>query len=142
MQKNPPPSSEAARNRMEAARQRDTAAELALRSELHKRGLRYRVNVRPLKDIQRRADVVFRNVKVAVFVDGCFWHGCPIHGTWPKANSEFWRKKIERNKERDRETDKHLEQADWLVVRVWEHEDPVKISEKIRRIVRVRGGLN
>ncbi|MCP4602198.1 MAG: very short patch repair endonuclease [Proteobacteria bacterium] len=134
----PPASSEAARNRMKAARQRDTAAEMALRSALHRRGLRYRVDVSPLKGIRRRADVVFRPVKVAIFVDGCFWHGCPIHGTWPKANAEFWRKKIERNKKRDADTDRQLRGAGWKVIRVWEHEDPEEAAENISQIIRDR----
>jgi len=135
---NPPPSSKAAYNRMKAAKQRDTAPEMALRSALHRRGLRYRVGVNPLKGIRRRADVVFRPVKVAVFVNGCFWHGCPIHGTWPKANAEFWREKIERNKERDAETDRQLEAADWKVIRIWEHEDPEEAADRIFRIVEER----
>lgn len=134
----PPPSSEAARNRMRAARQRDTSAEMALRSALHRKGLRYRVDASPLEGIRRRADVVFRPIKVAIFVDGCFWHGCPIHGTWPKANAEFWRNKIERNKERDADTDQRLKQAGWKVIRVWEHEDPEEAAEKIMQIVQER----
>jgi DNA mismatch endonuclease (patch repair protein) len=136
--KNPVPSSEAARNRMKAARQRDTAAEMALRSKLHRIGLRYRVDVSPLKGIRRRADVVFRPTKVAVYVDGCFWHGCPIHGTWPKANAEFWREKIERNKERDADTNQRLKEAGWKVIRVWEHENPKEVAEKIAQIVQER----
>ena len=135
---NPPPSSEAARNRMKAARQRDTAAELALRSALHKRGLRYRLNVSPLHGIRCKVDVVFPKANVAVFVDGCFWHGCPVHGTWPKANAAFWREKIEKNRERDIETDKCLINAGWYVVRVWEHDDPEDVAEKIVKIVRKR----
>lgn len=135
---NPFPSSEAARNRMKAARQRDTSAEMALRSALHRKGLRYRVDVSPLKGIRRRADVVFRPVKVAIFVDGCFWHGCPIHGTWPKANAEFWQQKIERNKERDADTDQRLIEAGWKVIRIWEHEDPEEVAERISLIVRER----
>lgn len=138
MRENPPPSSEAARNRMKAARQRNTAAELALRSELHKRGLRYRVDVRPLEELHRRADIVFRKAEVAVFVDGCFWHGCPVHGTWPKANAEFWRKKIEGNRERDSETNQYLKAAGWIVVRIWEHENPVEASKMIAKILQRR----
>jgi len=134
----PLPSSKAARNRMKAAKQRDTAPEMALRSAMHRKGLRYRVDVSPLEGIRRRADVVFRPVKVAVFVDGCFWHGCPIHGTWPKANAEFWRKKIERNQERDAETDQQLEEAGWEVIRIWEHEDSEEAAEKIFQIIQER----
>lgn len=137
-EKSPPPSSKAARNRMKAAKQRDTAPEMALRSELHRRGLRYRVDVSPLKGLRRRADVVFRPVKVAVYVDGCFWHGCPIHGTWPKANAEFWREKIERNRERDTDTDRRLAEVGWKVIRVWEHEDPEEAAQAIEAIVNQR----
>jgi DNA mismatch endonuclease (patch repair protein) len=123
---------------MKAAKQRDTAPEMALRMALHQRGLRYRVDVSPLKGIRRRADIVFRPVKVAVFVDGCFWHGCPIHGTWPKANAEFWREKIERNRQRDADTDCRLINAGWVVIRVWEHEDPEETAERIYELIQSR----
>src|SRR5690349_5229967 len=131
--KNPAPSSEAALNRMKAARQRDTTPEKALRSELHKRGLRYRVDARPIKELNRRADLVFRAAKVAIFVDGCFWHGCPKHGTQAKANAQFWKNKIQRNQERDAETNKLLRKAGWKVLRVWEHElrEPAKVAKKL-----------
>jgi DNA mismatch endonuclease (patch repair protein) len=82
--------------------------------------------------------VVFGPAKVAIFVDGCFWHGCPIHGTWPKANAEFWREKIERNKERDADTNQRLKEAGWKVIRVWEHENPKEVAEKIAQIVQER----
>lgn len=133
--KNPKPSSNAALNRMKAAKTKNTAPEKALRSELHKRGLRYRVDVRPVKDLNRRADIVFRPAKVAVFVDGCFWHGCPKHGTQAKANAEFWKNKIERNQERDKGTNYFLKKAGWKVVRIWEHENPEKASARIQKIV-------
>lgn len=96
---------------------------MALRRELHARGLRYRVNF-PLPGMpRRRADIAFTRAKVAVFVDGCFWHGCPEHGTAPKNNATWWATKLARNAERDRETDRHLRDAGWAVVRVWEHEN-------------------
>lgn len=133
--KKPTPSSKAALNRMKAAKPRDTAPEKALRSELYKRSLSYRIDVRPVKELNRRADIVFRSTKVAVFVDGCFWHGCPKHGTQAKANAEFWKNKIKRNQERDEETNKLLKKAGWTVVRVWEHEDPEKAGKKIHGIV-------
>lgn len=133
--RNPSPSSEAALKRMKAAKPRDTVPELAIRSALHKKGLRYRIDVKPLKELNRRADIVFRPTKVAVFVDGCFWHGCPTHGTKAKANAEFWRLKIERNQERDVDTNKQLEKAGWIVIRVWEHEDPIEASEKIYEVI-------
>jgi DNA mismatch endonuclease (patch repair protein) len=107
---------------MQANRGRDTQPELAVRRGLHARGLRYRVD-HPLPfDRRRRADIAFTRAKVAVFIDGCFWHGCPDHGTTPRTNSEFWSAKIARNRERDAETDLRLRQEGWLVLRFWEHD--------------------
>ena len=85
----PRPSSEAALHRMRSTRQRDTAAESAIRAILFRLGFRYRVDIAPLAGMRRRADIVFTKAKVAAYVDGCFWHGCPLHATWPKANAEF-----------------------------------------------------
>ncbi|HUV02481.1 MAG TPA: very short patch repair endonuclease [Desulfobacteria bacterium] len=133
--RNPSPSSEAAFKRMKAAKPRDTAPEKALRSALHKKGLRFRIDVKPIKELNRKADVVFRSAKVAVFVDGCFWHGCPIHGTQAKANAEFWEQKIKQNQERDTDTTRQLKAAGWRVIRVWEHEDPERAALKIYNIV-------
>jgi len=138
MARNPPPSSEAALRRMQAAKPIDTVPEKALRSLLHQKGLRYRIHVRPIKELNRTADVVFRSAKVVVFVDGCFWHGCPIHGTQAKANAPFWRKKIEQNQKRDLDTTARLKLAGWRVIRVWEHESPDKASKKIYNIVMKR----
>ena len=123
---------------MESTGQRDTAAELKIRSVLYKMGLRYRVDRAPLRGVRRKADLLFSGPRVAVFIDGCFWHGCPIHGTWPKANAEFWRKKIETNKLRDADTNRRLEEAGWKVVRIWEHEDPNEAAERVASIVRTR----
>lgn len=134
----PAPSSDAALKRMKAAKPRDTAPEKALRSALHSKGLRFRIDERPIKELNRKADIVFRSAKIAVFVDGCFWHGCPIHGTQAKANAEFWKNKIEQNQRRDWDTNLQLKKAGWRVIRVWEHENPEKISNKIHRIVRQR----
>lgn len=106
---------------MRLVKRRDTLPELALRRGLHKLGYRYRVDRSP-DGGRRRADLIFGRHRVAVFVDGCFWHGCPEHGTWPKANAKWWRMKIRANIKRDRETDKRLAAAGWTVVRVWEHE--------------------
>lgn len=107
---------------MSMARRRDTAAELALRRVLHAQGLRYRVAF-PIPGQRRRTiDVAFTRAKVAVFVDGCFWHGCPLHGTRPKANSDWWAAKLAANEARDRDTDRILVSLGWAVVRVWEHE--------------------
>lgn len=110
---------------------RDTPRELALRSSAHRRGLRFRVDW-PLPGTRRRADLVFIQARVAVFVDGCFWHGCPLHGTWPKTNAQWWRDKITTNVRRDRATTATLEVAGWRVLRFWEHED---MSEATARIV-------
>jgi DNA mismatch endonuclease (patch repair protein) len=116
---------------MQNTPRRDTPAELALRRELHRRGLRYRVDHQPLPRLRRRADIVFTRRRVAVFCDGCYWHGCPEHGTWPTANAEWWRQKIEANKRRDRDTDARLAEAGWIVIRVWEHEDPDDAAARI-----------
>lgn len=126
---------------MSTARRRDTAAELALRRELHGRGLRYRV-VYPLPGQRRRTiDVAFTKVRVAVFVDGCFWHGCPEHGTKPRSNSEWWRTKLAANRSRDEDTDRLLTELGWTVVRIWEHE-PVDIAaDRVVAVVRRAAGF-
>ncbi|MFG2642772.1 very short patch repair endonuclease [Streptomyces sp. NPDC048370] len=107
---------------------RDTAPELAVRRLLHASGLRYRVNV-PVPGMPRRTiDIVFGPAKIAVFLDGCFWHGCPEHATQPKANAEWWRTKLDKNMARDRETTQHLEAQGWTVLRFWEHESPTTVA--------------
>jgi DNA mismatch endonuclease, patch repair protein len=115
---------------MQSTKRRDTAAELALRSALYRLGMRFRVDAQ-LPGTRRRADLVFRRARVAVFVDGCFWHGCPQHGTWPKANADWWRAKIEANRRRDKDTTQHLAAAGWFVIRFWEHSDPAIAARKI-----------
>jgi DNA mismatch endonuclease (patch repair protein) len=120
---------------MQANRSRDTGPELALRRLLHAAGLRYRVAARPLKGVRRTADIVFGPARVAVFVDGCFWHRCPQHATDPQSNSDYWKPKLERNVERDRETDAILAEAGWLSLRVWEHESPEKAARRIAHVV-------
>ncbi|MGQ0846836.1 MAG: very short patch repair endonuclease [Sporichthyaceae bacterium] len=127
----PTPSSESVSRRMQNTPTRDTPCELKLRKLLHRAGLRYRVDYRPIKEVRRKADVVFTKAKVAVFVDGCFWHNCPTHGTWPKANAEWWREKLEGNTARDRNTDERLAEAGWTVVRIWEHEVPEEAATKV-----------
>jgi DNA mismatch endonuclease (patch repair protein) len=117
---------------------RDTAQELAVRRLLYSRGLRYRVNV-PVPGMARRtADIAFKGPRVAVFLDGCFWHGCPEHGTSPKANGEWWRTKLDRNIARDLETTEHLSALGWTVLRFWEHEDVEKVAERVAAEVRKR----
>ncbi|MEV0287202.1 very short patch repair endonuclease [Kribbella sp. NPDC050820] len=111
-------------SRMSRQARRDTKPEIELRRRLHRLGYRFRVNS-PLPGMpRRRADVTFTAKRVAVFVDGCFWHGCPEHGTSPRNNGAWWSEKLRRNVERDRETDSYLRRTGWTVVRVWEHEDP------------------
>jgi len=119
---------------------RDTPAELAIRRILHAKGLRYRVDVRPEKALRRKADIVFGPARVAVFVDGCFWHDCPLHGSAPKANAAWWREKLRTNVARDRDTDARLTEAGWTVLRVWEHERPSAAAELIARTVAQRLG--
>lgn len=123
---------------MQANRGRDTRPELALRSEVHRRGLRYRVSARPIPGWRRTADLVFRPVRVAVFLDGCFWHGCPTHGTRPVTNAEFWTLKIDGNIKRDRDTDTRLSKNGWVVLRFWEHEDPAAAADLVETVVRRR----
>jgi len=120
---------------MQATPRRDTPCEIALRSALHRLGYRFRVD-RPLAGTRRRADLTFVRQRVAVFVDGCFWHGCPRHATWPKANALWWRSKIARNRQRDRDTNNQLRQKGWVVIRVWEHEDMRRAAARVARSLR------
>lgn len=123
------------RARMSKQKSRNTQIEVELRKALFAGGLRYRVHRRPVKGVRREADIVFTSAKVAVFVDGCFWHGCPEHATWPKNNAEFWRTKIETNRRRDLDTDEKLADAGWLAVRVWEHESAAAAAARVHEIV-------
>lgn len=134
----PFPSDSATAFRMRSQKQKDTICEIALRRMLHQSGLRYRIHCRPLPSLNRQADIVFRQSKLAVFVDGCFWHGCPTHWKPPKRNSDWWISKIEKNIERDRDTDTLLERAGWLVIRVWEHDDLELVVEQILDSVLLR----
>jgi DNA mismatch endonuclease (patch repair protein) len=130
------PSSAGVSERMSRVRTRDTAPELELRSELHRRGLRYRVDRRPLKGVPSRADLVFGPARVAVYVDGCFWHSCPEHGTMPRSNEAFWQEKLARNRERDATLNALLATAGWTVVRVWEHEAIAAAADRVEAAVR------
>lgn len=121
---------------MRSNRGRDTKPELAVRRLVHAMGLRYRVDARPLPALNRRADLVFPRARVAVFVDGCFWHGCPDHHTKARANAEYWAEKVTVNRARDEETDRLLVEAGWKVVRVWEHEDPAAAADRVAQVVR------
>ncbi|MFJ4874457.1 very short patch repair endonuclease [Streptomyces sp. NPDC088745] len=131
-------SSPASRAVMSANKGRDTKPERLLRSALHSQGLRYRVGVRPIPDLRRTADVVFPKARVAVFVDGCYWHGCPEHHRPAKKGAEFWQEKIDGNRARDVETNEALRKAGWLVIRVWEHEDPEQAAEEVVQALRSR----
>jgi DNA mismatch endonuclease (patch repair protein) len=126
----------AVRKAMRANRSRDTKPELAVRSAAHALGLRYRVNARPLPDVRCRADMVFTRCRVAVFIDGCWWHGCPLHYRPPKANAAYWAAKVNRNVARDRRIDQCLAQADWLVVRIWAHDDPEQAAQRLAGVIR------
>ena len=122
---------------MKGNKKRDTRPELALRSALHRAGLRYRCDY-PIQGPERRsirADVVFTRARVAVFVDGCFWHCCPEHSNTPRVNRSYWGPKLARNVRRDAETDATLAAEGWTTVRVWEHEDPYEAAKRIRRLV-------
>lgn len=134
----PTPSSAVVRRRMQQQQRRDTRPELELRRALHAAGLRYRVERPVIPGMRRRADVVFGPAKVAVFVDGCFWHMCPQHATAPKANADWWRQKLDRNRERDRDTDQRLVDQGWFPVRVWEHEDMAEAALTVAEVVRRR----
>jgi DNA mismatch endonuclease (patch repair protein) len=110
-----------------------------LRKALFAHGLRYRLNF-AVPDMPRRTiDIAFPRARVAVFVDGCFWHMCPSHATWPKSNAGWWRAKLEKNVKRDQETTEHLEALGWSVLRIWEHEDVSEASERIIALVRRSG---
>jgi DNA mismatch endonuclease, patch repair protein len=121
---------------MSRQRRRDTAPELALRRQLHARGLRYRV-AWPIPGLARHTvDIAFTRARLAVFVDGCFWHGCPEHATYPAANGDWWTAKLAMNQQRDRKTTTHLEGAGWTVIRVWEHEAAEHAASRIEDLLR------
>jgi DNA mismatch endonuclease (patch repair protein) len=130
--------SPAVRRVMQGNKSRDTKPEIAVRCAVHAMGLRYRVVARPLIDVRRTADLVFRRVKVAVFVDGCFWHGCPAHHAPPKTNAGYWAMKIEGNRVRDRHTTAMFRAAGWTVLRFWSHEEPFAVATQIAEIVQTK----
>ncbi|MCF3122522.1 very short patch repair endonuclease [Streptomyces arenae] len=127
------PSSPAVSARMSRQGSRDTGPEIAVRRLLHASGLRYRVNVPVPGKPRRTIDIAFGKAKIAVFMDGCFWHGCPEHATNPKANAEWWRTKLDKNMTRDRDTSQHLEAEGWTVLRFWEHERPEDVADAVVR---------
>lgn len=122
---------------MQLQRGRDTVPEMALRRELHRRGLRYRVDLPIVPGTRRRVDIVFTRAKVAVLVDGCFWHGCPEHGRRQHdVNGWYWPNKILGNHRRDADTDMRLHEAGWTVIRVWEHEVVSTAADRIQALLR------
>jgi DNA mismatch endonuclease (patch repair protein) len=129
---------------MQAIRSRDTKPEHLVRRLLHAQGLRYRVAAKPLPDLRRTADIVFRPVKLAVFIDGCYWHGCPQHYVAPKTNPGYWSDKVARNVARDRDTDQRLKEAGWAVLRFWEHEPSAEcaatIATEVQKLRALAGG--
>ncbi|MGC4994174.1 very short patch repair endonuclease [Nocardia salmonicida] len=121
---------------MQGNRRRDTRPELAVRRRLHALGLRYRVDFAPLPDVRRpRVDIVFTRARVAVFIDGCYWHGCPEHYRPARINAEFWSAKIAANQERDMRSTAALRDAGWTVLRFWEHEPPDWVAGEIEKAV-------
>jgi DNA mismatch endonuclease (patch repair protein) len=135
---------ESRRRIMRANRRRDTAPERAVRSLLHARGLRYRVDfpIRVAGSRPIRADIAFPRARIAVFIDGCFWHGCPDHGTMPVANAEYWGSKLAENKRRDARNTAALEGAGWRVVRAWTHEAPEAVADRVHAGLSTRDRLD
>jgi len=133
----PQPTDAAVSKRMQQNRRRDSRPEMALRSELHRRGLRFRVD-HPVRAGGRlvRPDIVFTRARISVFVDGCFWHCCPEHGSKPRANTDYWGPKLARNVARDHVVDAALNDAGWVVIRAWEHELAPAVADRVERVYR------
>lgn len=134
-----PPTTAGTRKRMKAQKRVDTKPETLVRTALSKLDVsEYAVDARPLEDLRRTADLVFQEEKLAVFIDGCFWHGCPDHARDTKSNTKWWKAKIDANKARDLETTVRLESMGWSVVRVWEHEKPDEAARRIQDALQAR----
>ncbi|WP_235980634.1 very short patch repair endonuclease [Streptomyces albidus (ex Kaewkla and Franco 2022)] len=131
------PSSLGVSARMRRQGRRYTTPEVTVRRLLFAAGLRYRLQRRVPGMSRRTIDIAFPGPRVAVFLDGCFWHGCPEHATSPKANAEWWRTKLDKNMARDSETTSHLKAEGWTVLRFWEHEDPKVVADEVAAAVRV-----
>ncbi|MEV6306047.1 very short patch repair endonuclease [Actinoplanes sp. NPDC051861] len=125
------PSSSGVSARMSRQKRQNTVPELAIRRLLHAAGLRYRVAWRIPGMARRSVDIAFTRAKLAIFVDGCFWHSCPQHRTSPASNSAWWANKLETNQRRDTTTDEHLAALGWNVLRIWEHDDPANAARRI-----------
>jgi DNA mismatch endonuclease (patch repair protein) len=136
----PAPSSPAARTQMQRIRRRDSRAELELRRLLHGMGYRFRVDhpIRCGPGRPIRPDVVFTRTEIAVFVDGCFWHGCPAHGRPPKTNAGYWEAKIALNRDRDTRQTRMLRECGWVVLRIWEHELPAAAAARVAQALEGR----
>jgi DNA mismatch endonuclease (patch repair protein) len=128
-------SSPQASRRMAKVRQKGTDVELSLRREMYRLGLRYRIDYQVLEKPRRVADIAFPGRRIAIFVDGCFWHGCPRHATWPKQNAKFWREKIETNQRRDADTNERLRAVGWTVLRFWSHESAADTALIVAHLV-------
>lgn len=141
MTSQPVPPSPSTRRRMKAVRRRDTKPEKVLRSELHARGLRFKIDAPPEPGLRGRADVVFPRARIAIYVDGCFWHSCPEHATIPKANREWWEAKLAANVERDKRVTRDLTDRGWQVLRIWEHSDMPTTAAQIAELYLLRTNL-
>jgi DNA mismatch endonuclease, patch repair protein len=139
----PSPTSDLVSARMKRNPKFNTGSELRLRSRLHRRGYRFRVHL-PLRlnGLTVRPDVVFSRYRLAVFIDGCFWHSCPVHGTVPKRNVQYWTAKLARNRQRDSNVNSAFESSDWAVVRLWEHTDPTAAVDAIEEALRYLAGAS
>jgi DNA mismatch endonuclease (patch repair protein) len=136
-------SSAGIRRSMQSNRGRDTALELRIRSALHREGLRFRKHVRPLPGLRCTADVVFPRERLAIFIDGCFWHSCPTHASYPKANRELWQAKLNATRERDNRNRTALKKAGWHVMQIWEHEDLTRTVTRVKtKLDRLRGRVD
>jgi DNA mismatch endonuclease, patch repair protein len=127
--------------RMSRLQRRDNPRELAIRRELHALGLRYRVHYLVPGGRRRTIDIAFTRRKLAVFLDGCFWHGCPVHGTRPRSNAGWWQQKLRANQQRDRDTDRILRDLGWTVLRIWEHEPLESAVQLVADAQREAAGL-
>jgi DNA mismatch endonuclease (patch repair protein) len=128
--------SPASRKVMQANKPRDTSPELKVRRALHAGGLRYRVAYRPEPALRRSADIVFTRQRIAIFIDGCYWHACPQHGTKSRSNAAYWSEKLAQNVARDADTTQQLRSRGWTVLRFWEHEDPRQVAATVIEAVR------
>src|SRR6266851_3090654 len=126
------------RRSMQANLPRDTRPEIALRSALHREGLRFRKHYRPIKGLRCEVDIAFPRAGLAVYLDGCFWHSCPIHGSLPMTNRDWWKWKLDTTKVRDKRNNAALRAAGWWVLRAWEHESVEQIAERVRTALRRR----